>query len=189
MPMLLLAGPAAEPWTVADLKSFLRVEYEVDDAVIASLLTAARGQIEAATGKMLLAQRWRLVLDAWPREGRIGLRGGPLRALIAVRTYDAHGAAHDVDPACFALDLAGGVIASPRWALPEPGRPVAGIELDLELGYGTAPDDIPPPLRHAVRMLVAQWYDNRGDAASGAGSAVLPGGIAAMIAGYRTVTL
>ncbi|NEW88735.1 hypothetical protein DU475_15895 [Rhodopseudomonas sp. WA056] len=189
MPMLLLAGPAMEPWTVADLKSFLRVEHDADDAVIASLLTAARAQIEAATGRMLLAQRWRLVRHAWPRDGRIVLRGGPLRALIAVRTFDAHGAAHDVDPASFVLDLAGGVIASPHWALPEPGRAAAGIELDLELGYGSAADDVPPPLRHAVRLLAAHWYDNRGDAASGAGTAVLPGGIAAMIAGYRTVTL
>ncbi|RED37846.1 putative phiE125 gp8 family phage protein [Rhodopseudomonas thermotolerans] len=185
MPMLLLAGPAAEPWTVTDLKSFLRVEHDADDAVIASLLTAARGQIEAATGRMLLAQRWRLVRDAWPREGRIVLRGGPLRSLIAVRSY---GAAHDVDPAGFVLDLAGGVIASPPWALPEPGRPVAGIELDLELGYGTAPDDVPAPLRHAVRLLAAQWFDNRGGTAD-AGAAVLPGGVAAMIAGYRAVAL
>lgn len=188
MPMLLLAGPAAEPWTVTDLKSFLRVEHDADDAVIASLLTAARSQIEAATGRMLLAQRWRLVRDAWPRDGRIVLRGGPLRALIAARTYDAHGAAHDVDPAGFVLDLAADVIAAPRWALPEPGRPVAGIELDLELGYGTAPDDIPPPVRHAVRLLAAHWYDNRGGTAD-ASAALLPGGVAAMIAGYRTVTL
>jgi uncharacterized phiE125 gp8 family phage protein len=188
MPMLLLAGPAAEPWTVTDLKSFLRVEHDADDAVIASLLTAARAQIEAWTGRMLLAQRWRLVRDAWPRDGRIVLRGGLLRALIAARSYDARGAAHDVDPAGFVLDLAGGVIASPPWALPEPGRPVAGIELDLELGYGTAPDDVPPPLRHAVRLLAAHWYDNRGGTAD-AGAAVLPGGIAAMIASFRTVTL
>ena len=188
MPMLLLAGPAAEPWTVADLKSFLRVEHDADDAVIASLLTAARAQIEVATGKMLLAQRWRLVCDAWPRDGRIVLRGGPLRALIAVRSYDERGYAHSVDLDSFVLDLAGGVIASPPWALPEPGRDVAGIELDLELGYGTAPDDVPAPLRHAVRTLVAQWYDNRGGPAD-AGAAVLPGGVAAMIAGYRAVAL
>ncbi len=188
MPMLLLAGPAAEPWTVADLKSFLRVEHDADDAVIASLLTAARAQIEAATGKTLLAQRWRLVLDAWPRDGRIVLRGGPLRALIAVRSYDERGYAHGLDLDSFVLDLAGGVIASPPWALPEPGRDVAGIELDLELGYGTAPDDVPAPLRHAVRTLVAQWYDNRAGAVD-ASAAVLPGGVAAMIAGYRTVAL
>lgn len=154
--------------------------------MIASLLTAARAQIEASTCKMLLAQRWRLVLDAWPRDGRLVLRSGPLRSLIAVRTYDERGYTHGLDLDSFVLDLAGGVIASPPWALPEPGRAVAGIELDLELGYGTAPEDVPPPLRHAVRTLAAQWYDNRG---SGAGAALLPGGVAAMIAGYRAVAL
>lgn len=104
MPMLLLTGPAAEPWTVADLKSFMRVEHDADDAVIASLLTAGRAQIEAWTGKMLLAQRWRLVLDAWPRDGRIVLRGGPLRSLIAVRSYDERGYTHGLDLDSFVLD-------------------------------------------------------------------------------------
>ena len=47
MPSILLTGPAIEPWSVAEAKSFLRAENDDDDTVIASLIVAARNQVEA----------------------------------------------------------------------------------------------------------------------------------------------
>ena len=189
MSAVLLAGPAAEPWTVAELKAFLRVDHDNDDAVIASLLAAARAQIEALTRCALITQRWRLVSDAWPRDGRLRLRIGPLRELIAARVYDVDGAAHALDLGRFVLDPVAGVIAAPGWSLPQPGRSVGGIELDVALGFGDAANDVPELLRHAVRTLAAHWYENRGLAAIGSSVAMLPGSVAAMIASYRTVSL
>ncbi|MEO6945230.1 MAG: head-tail connector protein, partial [Nitrobacter sp.] len=79
---------------------------------------------------------------------------------------------------------AGGVIA-PCWALPVPGRTTAGIELDVEIGFGTAATDVPDVLRHAVRTLVAHWYENRGLIAIGQTVAIMPASVSAMIASYR----
>jgi len=189
MSAILLAGPAIEPWTVAEAKAFLRVDHDDDDAVIGSLITAARSQIEAMTRRALLAQRWRIVRDGWPRDGRIVVRTGPLRALTAVRVFDADGIAHARDVEGFVCDRAADLIAAPGWARSPPGRRVAGIELDVELGYGTQPSEIPELLRHAVRTLAAHWYDNRGLAAIGSSVAMLPGSVAAMIAGFRAVSL
>src|SRR3954468_22456011 len=137
MPAILLIPPAAEPWSVAEAKAFLRVEHDDDDAVIAALIAAARGHVEALSRRALLVQRWRCVLDAWPASGRLDPRIGPLRAVIAARTFDAGGNAHDIDTETFVVDAAANVIASPCWAMPLPGRNHAGIELDIELGYGT----------------------------------------------------
>ncbi|MGP9811894.1 head-tail connector protein [Rhodopseudomonas sp. NSM] len=189
MSAILLAGPAVEPWTLAELKTFLRVDHDDDDPVIASLLAAARSQIEAMTRRALLAQSWRITRDAWPRDGRIALRIGPLQALSAARVFDADGTAHEVDLARFVIDAASGTIAAPFGSLPQPGRSVAGIALDVELGYGTQASDVPELLRHAVRTLVAHWYDNRGMAAIGGSVAILPGSVAAMIASFRVAAL
>lgn len=189
MPARLLTGPVVEPWTVEEAKAFLRVTTEDDDAVIAALIASARGQIEALTRCAMLTQIWRCSRDAWPADGRIALRIGPLRQLIAARTYDAAGNAHAIDAASFVVDAAAGVIAAPNWSLPQPGRSLAGIELDITLGFGDAAADVPQLLRHAVRTLVAHWYENRGLAAIGASVAMLPGSVAAMIASCRVVSL
>jgi uncharacterized phiE125 gp8 family phage protein len=189
MSAILLIPPSAEPWSVAEAKAFLRVEHGDDDAIIAALIAAARGHVEALTRRALLVQRWRVVLDAWPADGRLSLRMGPLRSVIAARVFDAGGNAHAIDVAAFVVDAAADIIASPCWALPLPGRATAGIELDVELGYGGTASDVPDALRHAIRMLVAHWYENRGLAAIGAGVAMLPAGVGALIAPYRMLSL
>jgi uncharacterized phiE125 gp8 family phage protein len=189
MSAILLIPPSAEPWSVAEAKTFLRVEHGDDDAVIAALVAAARGHVEALTRRALLVQRWRFVLDAWPANGRLDPRIGPLRSVIAARTFDAAGNAHGIDVETFVVDAAAGIIASPCWALPLPGRATAGIELDVELGYGALASDVPDALRHAIRMLVAHWYENRGLAAIGANVAMLPAGVGALIAPYRMLSL
>jgi uncharacterized phiE125 gp8 family phage protein len=47
MSAILLVPPSAEPWSVAEAKDFLRIEHDDDDAVIAALIAAARGHVEA----------------------------------------------------------------------------------------------------------------------------------------------
>jgi uncharacterized phiE125 gp8 family phage protein len=97
MPSILLTGPAIEPWSVAEAKSFLRAENDDDDTVIASLIAAARSHVEAMTRCALIAQTWRFVRDQWPPDGRIKLGRGPLRSLTAARVYDSASNASAVD--------------------------------------------------------------------------------------------
>lgn len=189
MSAILSAAPAAEPLTLAEAKNFLRVEHGDDDALIGALITAARTHVEALTRCGLLLQTWRIVRDAWPTEGRIKARIGPLRAVTAARVFDAAGHASDVDVGRFVLDAATGVIASPVWSLPMPGRDIAGVELDVEIGFGASASDVPEPLRQAIRLLVAHFYDNRGVVAHGGGAAMLPAGVHALLAPYRVLSL
>jgi uncharacterized phiE125 gp8 family phage protein len=185
MPSILLTGPVIEPWSVAEAKSFLRAENDNDDTVIASLIAAARSHVEAMTRCALIAQTWRFVLDQWPRDGRVKLGRGPLRSLVAARVYDSAGSAAAIDVETFVIDKASGVIAPSAWALPAPGRASAGIEFDVEIGFGTAATDVPDVLRHAVRTLVAHWYENRGLIAIGQSVAMMPASVSAMITSYR----
>ena len=189
MSAILLTGPPLEPLTIDEAKAFLRVANDDDDAVIAALIAAARNHVEALTRRGLLLQTWRFVLDAWPADGRVRPRIGPLRSLVAVRLYDHAGNAATIDVQSFVIDVSSDTIAAPRWTLPAPERASAGIEIDVQIGFGANPADVPDVLRHAIRTLVAHWYENRGLAAIGQSIAMLPGSVNAMISSYRVLSL
>jgi uncharacterized phiE125 gp8 family phage protein len=188
MSSLLLAAPAVEPLSLAEAKAFLRVEHGDDDDVISALIAASRIHIEAQTRRALVTQSWRIALDSWPANGRLPVRPAPLQSVIASRVYNAAGVAQTIDLQAFVLDAGNSALAFAPWTLAQPGRLAAGIELDLVCGYGDAESDVPEPLRQAIRLLVAHWYENRGLAALGAVT-VLPATVAALIAPYRVLSL
>jgi len=193
MPSILLAGPAIEPVSLAEAKAFLRVEHDDDDDVISALIAAARLYVEAQTRRALITQSWRLVLDNWPQSGRIEVRPAPLRTLAAARVYTGLSTTQTVNVAAFVVETAGSaLIFAPNfgpWTLPQPARTAAGIELDVTAGYGDAAIDAPEPLRQAIRLLIAHWYENRGLATTGANYALLPATVPALLAPYRMVSL
>lgn len=190
MGSILLTGPTAEPIALGEAKQFIRVEHDDDDDVIAALIAGSRVHIEAQTRRALMTQSWRLTRDCWPQCGRLALLPVPLVTLDAVRVYKADGSTQSVDLAGFALDKAAApaMLAFTRGALPAPQRPVGGIEIDITCGYGAAAD-VPEPLRQAIRLLVAHWYENRAMVAIGQEIAVLPATASALIAPYRVLAL
>jgi uncharacterized phiE125 gp8 family phage protein len=191
MPSILLSGPAVEPATLAEAKAYLRVEHDDDDDVIAALIAGARVHVEIETRRALITQSWRIVRDAWPTGGRIAVLPAPLQALTAARVYRLDGTTQALDTAVFIVGAASApaVLSFIFGALPAPDRVAAGIELDIEAGYGDAPIDVPGDLRQAIKSLVAHWYENRGLIAAGQAVAVLPASVAAMLAPYRVLSL
>lgn len=189
MPSILITPPVAEPLTLADAKAWLRVEHDDDDAVIGVLVTSARLLVEQETHRALITQTWRVVRDGWGACGRIEVSPAPLRQVLAARVYDAAGVAQSVDPSRFTLATGGapGVLGFLPGSLPSPGRALAGIEIDIEAGYGADGTAVPEPLRQAIRVLVAHAYENRGGDTTG--GARLPASAPALIAPYRVLTL
>ena len=67
MSLQLNTPPAAEPVTLAEAKAWLRVDTgDDDDALITSLISAARARAEWHTGRAFVTQGWTLWLDCWP---------------------------------------------------------------------------------------------------------------------------
>jgi len=187
----LLAGPAEEPVSLAEARAFLRLDSEAEDGLVSTLVAAARLHVESVTGRALVNQSWRLVLDAWPTDCVVTLPVSPLVSLTAITAYDEDGDDHAVPMAQF--EAAAGVTPA-RLNLPRTvaGMPVLrerfGIEVDYVAGFGEA-DDVPSDLKRGVLALVAHWFEHR-DAVLVAGSgAVIPPGFNQMISPYRQVRL
>src|SRR6218665_2963759 len=144
----LLAGPAEEPVSLAEAKAFLKVDDAAEDGLIATLIGAARLHGEGVTGRALLAQSWRVVLDAWPPDRQVKLPVTPFMAVTDITAYDDAGTAH-------AVPLAQFLSAPDRLLLPATvaGMPALrerqGIEIDYVAGFGAEPEDVPADLRQS----------------------------------------
>ena len=209
MGTILITPPALEPLTLAEAKAHLRLDTGDEDALVASLIVAARQLVEAHTGRALIAQAWRLVLDDWPTRNTFALTPGPfvplgstpnpntltlplgpLISLDAIRVYDAFNVATPLAASTWYVDAQpGGARLQFTTAPREPGRAIAGIEIDVTVGYGPAASDVPEALRLAMRMLVARWFEARGDAATDSGQAQIPTHIAALLQPFRAMRL
>ncbi|MER2607251.1 MAG: head-tail connector protein [Siculibacillus sp.] len=190
MTVLLITPPALEPVSLAEAKAHLRLTGSDDDDYLAAMIAAARIHVESATRRLLIDQTWRLWRDDWPPSGEIELPFTPVRSIAEAVVYDADGEPVSLSPAALVLDVAR---IPARLRLlgtgPTPGRPLNGIEIDVVAGYGPSGLDVPQPLRLAIMMLVARWYENREGYAYGVVPSSIAGAFETLIAPFRVMRL
>ncbi|HEX9790848.1 MAG TPA: head-tail connector protein [Kiloniellales bacterium] len=165
--LALTVPPPVEPISLAEAKTFLRVDISNDDALIGSLVTAARDACERFTGRALVMQTWTLFRDDWPGRARAdahlteGAQTGPFAAargavieipkppllsIEHVKTTDDADTATVWPAGNYLVDTAsepGRLIVRAGAALPEAARTANGIEIRFVAGY--APDESVSP--------------------------------------------
>lgn len=183
MPLTLTTPPAIEPVTLAEAKAHLKLDTDADDALITTLIAAARARAEWHTGRALITQSWTLWLDAWPQV--IALPLPPLQAVTSVTTYGRDGAAHVLDASTYFVDtIAGRIALKDGHAPPTDLRRLNAVAVAFTAGYGSAAADVPAPLREAILELITFLYEHRGEA-----PADLPLECLALLAPYRMLKL
>ena len=187
--MVMTAAPALEPVTLAEAKAQLRIEGSAEDAFISSLIVTSRVQIEAALGLALISQTWRLTLDDWP-DGVIELSMRPVQSVHSIEVANGSGGATALAPAGYHVD---GRALPPRIILaidapPAPEQSAEGIAITFTAGFGPLAADVPAPIRQALLLLVAHWFENR-EPCTGAASQRTPDAISTLLAPYRMVRL
>ncbi|MEQ1672837.1 MAG: head-tail connector protein [Hyphomicrobium sp.] len=191
MALVLTSGPVVEPVSVAEAKAHLRIDDASEDVLISSLILTSRLHVEAALGLALINQMWMLVLDRWPPDGNIDMPISPLTAVTAVRVRNAAGVASVVPATSYLVDIAS---KPPRlvWnntAPVAPGQAANGIEIDLSVGFGATAASVPAPLKHAVLMLTAHWYEHRDPVEIGSTAARIPDAVSDLIQPFRKIRL
>jgi uncharacterized phiE125 gp8 family phage protein len=87
---VMVTPPSVEPVSVDEAKLHLRVTNAAEDATIASLITAARQQVERDLGASLAPTVWDLWLDGYPSDDiEIQIPRWPLQAVLSITTYDS----------------------------------------------------------------------------------------------------
>jgi len=164
MGLVLVTPPATEPFTTAEAKTHLRVEIADDDAYIDALTKAARLKLEDDTGRALVTQTWKLVLDGFPaNDGGIIVPKSPLQSVASLKYVDSDGILQTVETADYAVDTAtkpGWVVPAFGMSWPSPRDSMNAVELTFVAGYGAAAD-VPEHAKLAIKLLLGHWYLNR----------------------------
>ena len=196
MALVPIAGPTSEPVSLAEAKAHLRVTGTSEDLLIASLITAARVHLELALSCAFITQTWSWFLDDWPARKRLELPIGPARGVVAIRVLTARDLITTLPAQSYQLT---GSAIPPRLSLqdrgvwsrgaPQPAFGADGIEIEFVAGFGNAAADVPAPLRLAVLLLIAHWFEQRAPIEVGRGGTEFPPMIAELTAPYRQFLL
>ncbi len=189
MALLRIDDPAVEPVSLEESKLHLRLDTNDDDTLVVSLITAARMHVEQLLGRVLITQTWREVRDCWPLEGStVRLSLSPVQDVLKIRVFDAEGASSDLPADAYFVDRVSEParlcpIGSAMWT--RPGRALNGIEIEFVAGYGNTADDVPHPLRQAILLLAAHWYEQRTPVDADEVHSEIPQTVAGLLAPYR----
>ncbi len=186
MSLVMTGAPALEPVTLVEAKAHLRVDTALEDTFIASLITTSRLQVEAILGLAMITQNWTWRFDAWPRGG-VEFPLSPVSAVSLVRTQNSDQSFATLAAANYIVDGRG---TPPRLVpsstnFPQPGVVALGIEIQFTAGYGTLASDVPAPLRQAILLLVAHWFENREPFIEGAMPKSFPDAVIGLLEPYR----
>ena len=191
MALVLTSAPAAEPISLAEAKAHLRIDADDEDALIEQLIVAARMFVERSLGLALITQGWSYFLDFWPRSSCVTLPIAPVQAVSAVILHDGAGGSTTLDADDYAVD----VLSQPaRLVLngatpPVVARALNAFEIAFTAGYGDAASDVPAPIRQALNLLVAHWFERREPVVLGVGATEVPSTVAGLLLPYRRVRL
>lgn len=172
MRLELVTAPASEPITLAEARDFCRVSGTDEDSLFNLLITAARIYAENYTSRALISQEWNLYLDCGELQGAeiLKLPKGNILSIAQVAYYDDEGTLVVLPSQTYQLSGRGLALTNNE-SWPVPGRELDAFEIRFSAGYGAASADVPEPIRQAIRLLVAHWYENR----EGAGDPIFEG--------------
>lgn len=187
MALVLTRAPTSEPIALDDIKAQLRIEGTSEDVVLSSLLLTSRLHVETALGLALVAQGWTLTLDDWPPAGVLHLPIRPLLSVDAVRVLPAAGAPALLHPSTYVVDTTGWrgrIVRAFGAEWPQPGKSANGIEIDITAGFGANATDVPAPIRQALLLLTAHWYEKRDPVEIGGKGARIPAAVSNLLEPY-----
>lgn len=166
------SAPASEPFTTATVKEWLKVDYTDDDTLIGSLITAARQYVENYTGLKLFTQTVQEVWDELPLTdenynhfGGFSLSWWPVQSITTFAYVDESGDPQTITSANYDADLVSRparMSSTYGVAWPVTRDEMKAVTVTYVAGYA-ATTDIPDDIKVAMRLIIADWYDNRGD--------------------------
>ena len=159
------AAPAFEPLTLAEIKAQCRVDEATDDALLTSLQVAARQYVENRTAHILCGRAFYLEASSFPSGyDPLVLPIGAVQSVTSITYVDTAGAVQTwaSDQYRTQTNLLQARIrpALNLYAYPSTAVIDDAVRIAVVAGYANQAA-VPEMAKHAIRLLVAHWYENR----------------------------
>lgn len=185
---VLVAGPIVEPITTQEAKTHLNIKSSTHDTYIDSLRVTARKQIERYLNRALITQSWKVYYDCWHYQLLIPF--GSLSEVTTVKYYNIGGTLTTLTEADYYWVVTttdpGRIVRKYDATYPELqyGRPDA-IEIAFTAGYGATSAAIPDEIKHAMKLLIGDMFEHRGQVVIGDRVSKIPSYITDLIHSYK----
>lgn len=141
---------------LADMKEFLRVDFTDEDDLITALMDSAVAHCTDYTGKhftpastaFFYLERWRPATLAF----------GPVKTIESVKYYDTSGVQQTLSTSKYYNDSISGRATRIYFHDVPDLEDYNSTPITIECTVG---ESATPNIKHAIRMLVAHWYENR----------------------------
>lgn len=153
--------------SLSEAKSHLRVDFVDDDDYITSLIHVARDFAEGFQKKSIVGHTVELTQDFFSRE--IRLEKGPVKSVTSVKYVLEDGSEVVIDPLTYLLTVDDKIVPKQFWPASILQK-VDGVRVTYETGEAI----VPPATKHAILLLVGNWYENREPAVLGKTVANIP---------------
>ena len=180
MSLTISSGPAAEPVTLAEAKSHLRVDHSEEDALITSLILAARIQAETHTKLAFVDQTFVYKIDRFPPNGPVDslliLPRSPLDSVSSVTYLDTAGDSQTLATSVYEVDTAslpGRIRLKFDQVWPNTRTHPEVVTITFIAGYGTL-TSVPENIKAAIKLLVANYYEQRAPVVVGTTASEIP---------------
>lgn len=182
-----VTAPTAEPLKLHEVRRFLRLDDNSEDTLLLELIAAARQHVEIGCNRALMPQQWAISYPRFPASALQGLRlpGGLVRSIDSITYYDADGGQQTLDGANYRLGDAEPyrVYTTGEWPDTDADRAEA-VTVTYQVGYADAAS-VPWAIKHAMRFLVAHWFEHRTPVVVGETTSALPQSVDALLFPYR----
>ena len=191
----LVTAPTAEPVSLDEAKTHLRVTGNDEDLLIDALIKAARQHVEGRDGwlnRALITQTWDLFLDCFPKSSELPIVVPlpPLQSITSITYLDGAGASQTWVVTDYTVDAKsepGRITPAYGKSYPSTRNVMNAVTVRFVAGYG-GPVAVPGPLKLALGALVAHFYEHREPIilTGGGGSPVpIPMHVEALLMPYR----
>jgi len=167
MSLELVTAPTVEPVSLQEAKDHLRVDNDVEDALIEALIAAARQHLDGRDGwlgRQLMTATWDLTLNDFPGPDFIRLPLPPIQSITSITYVDTAGASQTFEASKYSLS------ADKHWrprvdlahneSWPSTRNQRDAVTVRFIAGYGVQ-RDLPAPIRAAMLLMVGNLFENR----------------------------